>query len=260
MRSKAHIKSHPLHPILVSFPISFFVGAFLFDFLGYIQKNADFWTIGYYLEAAGIIFGLLAAIPGIIDYLTIVPPKSSAKVRATQHGLLNIFMVIIFLLIWIFRKNNSSSSSIILVGEFMGVILIGITGWLGGSLIYRNQIAVDHRYAQAGKWKEKYFKGKSPIEIGKENELEIDQMMLVHINKRRIVIGRTEEGLVAFDDRCTHRGGTLADGVMACGVVQCPWHGSQFDVKTGKVQAGPARGAIKCYSLKISDGKIFLTL
>ena len=77
---------------------------------------------------------------------------------------------------------------------------------------------------------------------------------------RRIVLGRTEDGYVAFDDRCTHRGGSLAGGAMICGTVQCPWHGSQFDVRTGAVEAGPAEEAIATYRVERRDGDIVLHL
>ena len=85
-------------------------------------------------------------------------------------------------------------------------------------------------------------------------------MKLVHIGEKRIVIGKTENGYVAFNDRCTHRGGSLAGGMMICGTVQCPWHGSQFDVNSGMVKAGPAKEKIEVYQISESEGKIFLNL
>src|SRR5260221_591332 len=233
MRSKFHIKSHPLHPILVGFPIAFFTGTLLFDILGWLQTNTAYWRTGMYLEITGIISAFLAAVPGIIDYFFIVPPESSGKKRATQHGILNITMLIIFIIVWFYRQNISASPYIILIAETMGIILMSISGWFGGTLVHRNQIGIDHRYAGAGKWKEKYFSNqKEEILVATSDELKLNQMMLIHVNKKRLVIGKTEDGYVAFDDRCTHRGGTLADGAMICGIVQCPWHGSQFDCKT----------------------------
>lgn len=260
MKSKVHFKSHPLHPILVSFPIAFFIGAFLCDAISFFRPNVLYWMMGNYLELAGIIFALLAAIPGIIDFFTVVPPNSSGKKRALLHGGLNILMVIIFTSIWFYRKGAFSSHVVVLSAELAGAILLGITGWLGGTLVYRNQIGVDHRYAGAGKWKEKYFKKAKEVEVGNDNELALNQMMLVHVGKERIVIGRTEEGYVAFADYCPHRGGPLSDGVMICGTVQCPWHGSQFDVKNGELKAGPAKSGIKVYDLKVTGGKLLLTL
>jgi nitrite reductase/ring-hydroxylating ferredoxin subunit len=85
-------------------------------------------------------------------------------------------------------------------------------------------------------------------------------MKLVHLNNRRIVIARIENKHVAFDDRCTHKGGSLAGGSMICGTVQCPWHGSQFDVITGEVKAGPALEHIRIYPLQEEEGQVYLTV
>ena len=75
-------------------------------------------------------------------------------------------------------------------------------------------------------------------------------MKLVHAGDERIAVGRTEDGYAAFQDRCTHKGGPLSDGVLICGTVQCPWHGSQFDVHTGEVKCGPAEQKIATYPIE----------
>ncbi|MGN6602587.1 MAG: DUF2231 domain-containing protein [Ginsengibacter sp.] len=260
MRSKASIKSHPIHPILVSFPIAFFFGTFVSDLIAAISGNGSFWTTGYYLEVAGIVMGILAAIPGFIDYLFTVPPKSSAKKRGAKHGLINVSHIILFTIALILRTNANPGEILIIVLEGAGVVLVVIAGWLGSTLIYRNQIAVNPRYAHAGKWKEERHERTEKIKVASVDELKTDQMKLLHIGDKRIVVGRTDEGYVAFQDHCTHRGGSLAGGAMICGTVQCPWHGSQFDVKTGQVKAGPARDNIKTFHLTEEDGNIFLHL
>ena len=63
-----------------------------------------------------------------------------------------------------------------------------------------------------------------------------------------------------FTSNCKHRGGPLSDGALICDTVQCPWHGSQFDVKTGIVKAGPARENIEIYKVEEKEGKIYLLL
>jgi nitrite reductase/ring-hydroxylating ferredoxin subunit len=78
------------------------------------------------------------------------------------------------------------------------------------------------------------------------------------VNKKYpIVVARlpSEEGdrIVAFQDHCTHRGGPLADGVLACNLVTCPWHGSQFNVETGEVVSGPAEERIQVYPVRVED-------
>jgi nitrite reductase/ring-hydroxylating ferredoxin subunit len=131
-------------------------------------------------------------------------------------------------------------------------------GWLGGTLVSRNQVSVDHRYANAGKWREESVPPPTrddPITV-ETGELQVDQLRLLRVGDKRIVLGRTAEGYVAFDDHCTHRGGSLAGGVMICGTVQCPWHGSQFDVSTGTVKAGPAKENISAYRVEATGGKL----
>ena len=185
--------------------------------------------------------------------------KAQQKKRATNHALVNTLMVIIFGIALVLRLQQNISFMLITGFELVGVILLSIAGWLGGTLVYRNQIGVDIRYAYAGKWKEEYIdSNEQEIHVASASELKVNQMILVHLNGKRIVIARTEKGYTAFDDHCTHRGGSLAAGAMICGTVQCPWHGSQFDALTGNVIAGPAKENIKTYSVKEVGGKVML--
>lgn len=261
MKSKAHFKSHPLHPILVAFPIAFLVGAFLCDIVWLLADDDIYFTLATYLEGAGIVMGLVAAIPGAVDYFLAVPPGSSAKKRATLHALINIGNIVFFTVAFVLRHNEDASALILLVIELIGVVLLSIAGWMGGTLVYRNQIAVDHRYAGAGKWKEMRLPEQAGmIEVAAADELKLNQMKLVHIGPKRIALGRTENGYAAFEDSCTHRGGPLSDGAMICGTVQCPWHGSQFDVRTGEVKAGPAKESITAYEVREEGGKVYVMM
>ncbi len=259
MKSKANIKTHPIHPLLIPFPVALLTGAFLFDLIAYVTAKDSFWQTGQYLEIAGIIMAVLAAIPGIIDYTYTVPPASSAKKRAAKHGLINTAMLIIFLVSFILRNNNISVP--VLVLEMAGTILLCIAGWMGGTLVHRNQIGVYNRYANSGKWEEVYLEHKEGlIAVANADELKEDQMKLLHIGNQRIVLGKTQQAYVAFDDRCTHKGGSLAGGTLICGTVQCPWHGSQFSVSTGEVKAGPGKEKINTYPVTESNGKVFIAL
>jgi uncharacterized membrane protein/nitrite reductase/ring-hydroxylating ferredoxin subunit len=261
MRSRANIKSHPIHPMLVVFPIAFYTGTLVFDILGLITHANRFFVTAYYTEIAGIAGAVAAAIPGFIDYLNTVPPDSSAKTRATRHGLLNTGSLLIFLGAWLYRRNPDASLYTVTIVEFIGFLFTLFAGWLGGTLVYRNQIGVDPRYAGAGKWKEAYLgKQRGSVEAATADELGVDQMKLLHAGDRRIVLARTEKGYAAFEDHCSHKGGSLAGGSMICGTVQCPWHGSHFDVNTGEVKSGPAKAKIKTYQVEEKEGKVFITL
>ena len=261
MKSKASLKGHPLHPILVCFPIAFYTGTLLFDILAKTY-SPEFLFTAYNLEIAAVISAVIAAIPGVIDYTRTVPPNSSAKKRGGKHALLNVVVLALFVAALMYRaKNEVPNINLLVALEGVGWILLLMAGWMGGTLVHRNQIGVDHRYADAGKWKEEYFDStEGEIEIGTSNDLKVNQMKLLHFGNKRVVLARTENGFAAFDDRCTHRGGSLADGVLMCGTVQCPWHGAQYSVNDGTVKAGPAKIPIVTYTLREDSGKLFIVL
>ena len=263
MRSKAVALGHPLHPMLIPFPIAFLAGATLFDIAGYIQESPAWWTTGGHLALAGIATALLAAIPGLLDYLHTVPPMSSGKTRATKHMLTMLTVVALFALASWLRGGVTMRPGVMVLGlELIGLGLLGAGGYMGGTLVTRNLIGIDHRYAQAGKWSEETIAPGTggAVTVARRDELKRDQMKLLRIGDRRIVLARSEHGYVAFDDRCTHRGGSLAGGVMICGTVQCLWHGSQFDVATGKVKGGPATADIRVYRVTEEADEVKLAL
>jgi nitrite reductase/ring-hydroxylating ferredoxin subunit/uncharacterized membrane protein len=245
--------------MLVAFPLALWTVSLIFDLLGLALRNPALWAAGFYAIVAGTVGAVFAAVPGIIDWLTIVPPQSSAKNRGLIHGAVNSSVLILFIAEAVRRGSAQTVpdrvSVLISIG---GVLLLSYSGWLGGTLVYRNQIGVDHRYANAGSWKERTITDWArPIcNVG---ELAQGQMMLGIIAGERVVIGKCPEGVVAFSDHCTHKGGTLADGVLIGCAVQCPWHGSQFDVHSGRVISGPAQKQIKTYATRVHDGEVYVS-
>ena len=261
MRSRAHIKGHPLHTMLIAFPIAFFTGTLFFDAAGYWNGNEVFTQLAYYLQAGGILFGLLAAAAGLVDYMHTVPPKSSAKKRGAIHGGLNSFALLLHLFVW-WSRQDAIEISLPLIGlELLSFGCMLVAGWMGGTLVYRNQIGVDPRYAGAGKWKEVYpSREANGFPVPEAGDLQLNQMLLVHAEGKRVVVARTENGLAAFDDRCPHKGGSLAGGSITCATVQCPWHGSQFHVTSGAVAIGPSKEGIQTFPIEEKEGRIYLQL
>jgi uncharacterized membrane protein/nitrite reductase/ring-hydroxylating ferredoxin subunit len=263
MKSKAVLLGHPIHPMLIPFPLAFLTGALLFDAAGWLWEAPSLWTTGAYLSLAGIATAVIAAVPGLVDYFYTVPPNSSAKARATQHMFANLSAVALFAVAWWLRGPAAARPEVIVLGlETLGLVLLGSGGYMGGTLVTRNLIGVDHRYAHAGKWRDETLDARpnQAVLVARRDELKVDQMKLLRLDGKRIVLARTEQGYVAFDDRCTHKGGSLAGGVMICGTVQCLWHGSQFDVSSGKVKAGPADTGIRVYRVEEDGTSVTLVL
>ena len=258
MRSHASISSHPIHPMLVAFPIGLFVTSFVFDLISLASGNPALAAAAWYCAIAGIVGGFAAAIPGVIDYLGVVPPRSSGKKRGLMHGSLNTIVLVLFIAMVIYRGSSAAMPNrVSVLLSLAGVVLLGISGWLGATLVYRNQIGVDHRYAGAGKWKERTLESWDRP-VCNQSELAHGQMMLAHIAGERVVVGKCPEGITAFSDHCTHKGGSLADGVLAGCTVQCPWHGSQFDIHSGRVVSGPAEYKIDLYETEVRGGEVYV--
>ncbi len=260
MRSRASYDGHPIHPMLIPFPFAFITGAFVFDAAAWLCGWPQGWITGGHLAAAGVLTALIAAVPGFVDYRFTVPPQSSGRRRAFRHMLLNLSAVGLVAAAWLLR--DAIGAGPVVAAEGLGTVLLMIGGYMGGTLVNRNQIGVDHRYAGSGKWKEETIDVRpgTPLKAAERDELEVNQMKLLHAGSRRIVLARTEKGYVAFDDRCPHRGGSLAGGAIMCGIVQCPWHGSQFDVRSGAVTRGPAEKEIATYSVEATAGGIMIVL
>lgn len=262
MRSRASFKAHPLHPALIPFPFAFLTGAAVFDLTALVWRSDALTLTAAHLTLAGIATGLLAAVPGVIDYLYTVPPASSGKARATRHGLGNVVALALFGLAFAFRDADWTATTATVATEVAGLLVLGYAGSLGGTLVTRNLISVDHRYADKGRWQEATLSGRpgDEIVVAKRDDLQDGQMKLLHVGGRRIALARSGERYYAIDDGCTHRGGSLAGGVLVGHTVQCLWHGSQFDVRTGAVTCGPAKAGVRPFAVRVEEGQVLLTI
>lgn len=140
--STVAIAGHPLHPLMVTFPIAFLSGAFGAD-LGYWLTQDPFWArAALWLIGAGFIAGLLAALTGMLDFLKIDRVK---KHRAGWiHMLGNVTAMVLTLVNWVLRWNNVESA-VLPTGLILSAIvasLLAITGWYGAELVYRHKVAV----------------------------------------------------------------------------------------------------------------------
>jgi len=250
--------------MLVGFPVAYLLGSTCIDVWARATNRPSWFRTARHLNTLGLGAALIAAIPGALDYVFTIPPHSSAQKRATDHMFANLSALMFFAASRVGRVESGRPSWWRIASEVCGSGLMTAAGWMGGTLVYRNQIAVDHRYAGAGRWRTQTIAparaAAGLVDVGADDQLEPDQMTLLHVGQRRIVIARNGDRYVAFDDRCTHKGGPLSDGSLACGTVQCPWHGSQFDTNTGAVTNGPAESAIQTYVVSQRDGRVWLQL
>ncbi len=259
MRSKAHIGSHPIHPMLVLFPLGLWITSFIFDVIAVSSRNELLWAAGFYCIIGGCIGAACAAIAGAVDLFGVVPAHSSGRKRGYMHGGLNALVLLLFIYIaWRRGSPAQMPNGISLLLSAIGVVAVLVSGWWGATLVYRNQIGVDHRYAGAGKWKERDLRGWDQP-VCNQSELNEGQMMLARRGTQDLTVGRCPEGYAAFSNHCTPTGGPLSDGALVGCTVQCPWHGSQFDIHTGRVVAGPAERKIETFESEVRKGEVYVS-
>jgi uncharacterized membrane protein len=143
MESRVKLAGHPVHPMLIVFPLGLLATAVIFDIV-YLISNSIQWTVAaYYMIGAGIVGGLAAAVFGWLDWFAI-PGGTRAKRVGLWHGAGNVVVLVLFILSWLLRRENPAlPPTEAIVAGLAGVALAVITGWLGGELVDRLGVGVD---------------------------------------------------------------------------------------------------------------------
>jgi len=149
MSSPASIMRHPIHPMLIPFPIALWVFSLVADILYLWRGNPGWEWIAFWTLLAGCIGAVAAAIFGIIDWLSI--KDREVKKVADWHARLNVIALLVFAADWYLRTTNGSrmvsgSLTIPIALSVLGVILITISGWLGGELVFKHGVAVNPQH------------------------------------------------------------------------------------------------------------------
>jgi uncharacterized membrane protein len=143
MESKAKLLGHPIHPMLIVFPLGLLATSLIFDIIALAADNATLFIASYWMIAAGVIGGLLAAIFGLVDWLAI-PNKTRAKEIGLWHGVGNVIVTALFAISWFLRRpapDHPPATALLLSVIAVGMALV--TGWLGGELVNRLGVGVD---------------------------------------------------------------------------------------------------------------------
>lgn len=140
--STVAVLGHPIHPILVQFPIAFLVGATLSDVIYWFVRDS-FWAIAaYWLIVGGFIGGLAAALTGMLDFLRI--ERVRKRTAGWAHMVLNIVVMVLTLVNLLLRWNHPVSAVLPwgIIISLIAATALGISGWYGGELVYRHKISV----------------------------------------------------------------------------------------------------------------------
>ncbi|PZR79496.1 MAG: hypothetical protein DLM52_00900 [Chthoniobacterales bacterium] len=143
MAGKINFLGHPVHPMLIAFPLGLLPVAVLFDIIFLCTSNAQWAIISYWLIAVGVISGLLAAVFGAADWWAL-GNGTRAKRIGLLHGLINVVVTALFAISWVMRRPSPAAPNLaaIIIG-IIALVLALVAAWLGGELVYRLSVGVD---------------------------------------------------------------------------------------------------------------------
>jgi uncharacterized membrane protein len=144
MESHAKAAGHAIHQQLIVFPLGLLATAVVFDIVRLIVGRSGFAVASYYMIAAGVLSGVVAAVFGAIDYLAI-PGGTRAKRVGLLHGAGNVVVVVLFAVSWLLREGqprHAPTAAAFILALLGGLIALG-TGWLGGELVGRLGVGVE---------------------------------------------------------------------------------------------------------------------
>jgi uncharacterized membrane protein len=141
MSSPASIKKHPVHPMLVAIPIGLWIFALVCDVVAAAHVTEPWSTVALYCVAGGIVGAVIAAVPGLIDYFSI--DEAAMRRIATYHLAVNVGALLVFAVNLWCRFVLPARSVIPVALSVIGVVGIGIGGWLGGKMVYVKGMAVE---------------------------------------------------------------------------------------------------------------------
>ena len=151
MASPASLGKHPLHPMIIPFPIALWIASLVADII-YLWRGNPVWRdyVAFYTLLGGIIGAAVAAVPGLIDWLSIKDRK--VKRIADWHARLNVIALVVFLADFYLRTTWGASwvgggLTIPLLLSVVGIVLITISGWLGGEMVYVHAVAVEPQHS-----------------------------------------------------------------------------------------------------------------
>ena len=148
-KSTASIAGHPIHPMLIPFPIAFFVATFVCDLIYWRSGNPGWVTATLWLLGAGLIMAAVAAVAGLIDVWG--EPRIQALKDAWYHAGGNVLAVLIELYNW-YSRYSSGEAAVVPTGLVLSLIVVVIllfTGWKGWEMVYRHHVGVSDEDVQS---------------------------------------------------------------------------------------------------------------
>jgi nitrite reductase/ring-hydroxylating ferredoxin subunit/uncharacterized membrane protein len=238
---------HPLHPILTDITIGAWTLGSAFDVVAAVTQSDAARDTADQLTTIGTVSAIPTAITGLVDYSTF--PDHSAN-TATWHGLLNIVNFGLYAMSVRERRRGNRSRAI--AYSATGMVLTGISSWLGAHLVYKGRVGVDNsdQFEEPTRWQP----------VADLAHLQHEKPRVVKVDDKEVLLYRHGDEILALGNKCAHAGGPLNEGHFKGSCVECPWHNSVFDMREGKIVHGPTTHPQPYFETRVRDGQVEIRL
>ncbi len=239
---------HPLHPMLTDIPLAAWVVTAIFDLIWLIAHAAWAAPAALVTLIVGVLAALAAAVTGLTDWSD---TYGSERRTGLIHALFNTIALLLYVLSGILRllAGPGDTLAAAILG-FLGLISVAYAGYLGGEMVFSKGTGVNHTAWEASG---EDYEAVLPVAEVKENTL-----YRVTVAGVPVVLVRQGEGFFALSATCPHAGGPLDEGTLIGDQVECPWHGSRFCLRDGRVRTGPAVVDAPRYAVRVTNGQVTL--
>jgi nitrite reductase/ring-hydroxylating ferredoxin subunit/uncharacterized membrane protein len=237
---------HPLHPVITDVPITAWMMTAVFDIIWLISHT----TWAAYGAFVAVIVGLLGALGAIATGLTDWSDTyGSERSIGFNHALFNASATLLYLVSFILRLIAGPGDGVAAaILGFVGLACVLYAGYLGGEMVFTKGTGVNHTAWEAGG---EDYEAVLPADSIAENTL-----YRVPVSGVPVVLLRQGKQFYAISATCPHAGGPLDEGTLTGDVVECPWHGSRFCMRDGRVLTGPATVNAPRYDVRVRNGQV----
>src|SRR5947209_3713162 len=235
---------HPVHAAITDVPVGAWTAALALDALDQMTDRREFAAGADGAITVGLVGAVAAAVTGLTDWSD---TDGRARKMGAVHGMLNLTAAGLYGASLIYRGQQKRS-----VGRGLAALGFAVafaSAWLGGEIVYKEQVGIDHTAGGAPLPREW-------TAVLPENGLEEHQPKRVDANGFPVMLLRREGRTYAVAARCPHAGGPLEEGQISGNTVTCPWHGSSFNLDSGEVINGPAVYPLPCFETRVNNGQI----
>lgn len=237
---------HPLHPAITDVPLGAWTAALVFDALESLSGRSELRAGADAAVALGLLGAVGSAVTGLTDWSE---SDDRGKRVGAVHGLLNVAAAAMYATSYAMRKRKGSRQSAVAL-SMLGYAVGMASAYLGGHLVFGEQLGVDHTATADNKKPEDF------VPVLAESALAEATPTRVVAEGVAVLLVKRGTRIFALTETCPHLGGPLSEGKLVGDAIQCPWHMSELALEDGHVVNGPTTFPARCFDVRVREGQI----